>query len=91
MKYIWSIITIFVGIYAIYLSQSSTLDEPIPTIMLILGILCMIFGPFNLILDARKFKKEKEKSKPMCEYCGYIALDERELHNHQITCVKKPN
>jgi len=25
----------------------------------------------------------------MCEYCGFIALDERDLHNHQIICKKK--
>ena len=24
-----------------------------------------------------------------CSYCGYIAKDDRELHNHQITCEKK--
>ena len=29
------------------------------------------------------------KPKPVCQFCGYIAIDERELHNHQITCEKK--
>ncbi len=29
------------------------------------------------------------KLNPVCEYCGYVAKDERELHNHQITCEKK--
>ena len=31
----------------------------------------------------------QKKPKPKCAYCGYLALDDRELHNHQITCEKK--
>ncbi len=36
-----------------------------------------------------KYYKEKNKPKPICNFCGYVALDERELHNHQSTCKKK--
>ena len=27
----------------------------------------------------------------ICNNCGYVAKDQRELHNHQITCEKKIN
>ena len=49
-----------------------------------LGIFILIMAFVNLIL----YIKRKSK-RPKCEYCGYIALDERELHNHQLTCEKK--
>lgn len=28
--------------------------------------------------------------KPKCEWCGYIAEDNRDLNNHQLKCDKKP-
>ena len=55
-------------------------------------ILSIITGVIILAifrLDKIKDLDEKEEQKPICEYCGYIALDQRELHNHQITCEKK--
>jgi hypothetical protein len=30
-------------------------------------------------------------SRPICNNCGYVALNERELHNHQINCERKIN
>jgi len=51
----------------------------------LLGIMGLTSGGYSL------YKNSKKKNEPrsVCEYCGYIALDARELHNHQITCEKK--
>ena len=54
---------------------------------LYLGIFIVVMTALNL----RKYLKNRsiKSVRAMCEYCGYVALDERELHNHQITCEKK--
>ncbi len=89
MAYRGSILTIIFGIASMGWSQISTSDEPLPTIILVLGIFAFIVGIVSLIIDVRKVEKKKKEPKPICEFCGYVALDERELHNHQITCEKK--
>ena len=33
--------------------------------------------------------KKFTTSRPICNNCGHVARDERELHNHQITCQRK--
>ena len=60
---------------------------PIVTFLfaLIPAIILIAIGVFLI----KKYDKDKKKPKPMCQFCGYIAIDERELHNHQITCEKK--
>ncbi len=49
-----------------------------------LGIFIVVATFFNLI----KYIKGKNTKpvKPKCEHCGFIALDEKELHNHQMNC-----
>lgn len=54
---------------------------------LYIGIFIVIMTTLNLIKYIKK--KSAKPLRPMCGYCGYMALDERELHNHQITCEKK--
>ena len=49
----------------------------------------VFLGFFIIALALHSLYKISKKQKPVCEYCGYVALDERELHNHQITCEKK--
>ncbi len=48
------------------------------------GIFIIVMTIFNL----RKYIKSRS-IKPTCEYCGFIASDERELNKHQLTCEKK--
>jgi len=67
--------------------------------MIILGITVLstgleevwpvIIGIFAIASGAHNLYKISKKPRPVCEYCGYVALDERELLNHQITCEKK--
>jgi len=83
----WTIISAVFLIYVIfYLSTNyDTLEDW-------LKIVYFIFIPFisfGVIRGVWKYYKEKNKPKRICEFCGYVALDERELHNHQITCEKK--
>ena len=54
---------------------------------LYLGIFILIMAFVNLIQYIKR--KSTKPVRPKCEYCGYIALDERELHNHQLNCEKK--
>ncbi len=49
----------------------------------------VFLGIFAIALGLHGLYKISKKPKQVCEYCGYVALDERELHNHQITCEKK--
>ena len=49
-----------------------------------LGVFILVMAVINLIQYIHKKSK-----RPKCEYCGYIAKDDRELHNHQINCEKK--
>ena len=52
------------------------------------GIIIIVLIIIGALL-IRKYDKDKKKPKPLCEFCGYMPLDERDLHNHQITCEKK--
>jgi len=55
-----------------------------------LGVIwSVLVGIFAIALGSYNLYKISRKQKPVCEFCGYVALDERELHNHQITCEKK--
>jgi len=54
-----------------------------------LGIFIVAITAFNLVSYIKKRKAQPVRQ--MCGYCGYIALDERDLHNHQINCEKKKN
>ena len=49
----------------------------------------LLIGVFVFVTGLHGLYKISKKLKIVCEYCGYEALDERELHNHQITCEKK--
>ncbi len=49
----------------------------------------LFIGAAALALGVHGLYKISKRSKPMCEYCGYVALDDRELHNYQINCEKK--
>jgi len=51
------------------------------------GIFIILMTTLNL----RKYIKSRtiKPVRPICEYCGYVAFDERELDNHQPTCEKK--
>ncbi len=70
-------------------------------VVIILGILVMangfeevwpvFVGIFIIAMGLHSLYKISRKQKPTCKFCGYVALDEKELHNHQITCEKKPN
>jgi len=51
----------------------------------LLGIMGLTSGGYSIYKNSKK----KNEPRPVCEYCGYVALDARELHNHQITCEKK--
>lgn len=51
------------------------------------GIFILVAAVINLIQYIKR--KSAKPVRPMCEFCGYVALDERELHNHQINCEKK--
>jgi len=51
----------------------------------------LFIGAASLVLGIRGLYKILKRSKPICEYCGYATLDERELHNHQINCEKREN
>ena len=49
----------------------------------------LFVGALMLVLGINGLYKISKRPKPVCEYCGYVALDTRELHNHQINCEKK--
>ena len=49
----------------------------------------LFIGVASLALGVHGLYKISKRPKPVCEYCGYVALDERELHNHQINCEEK--
>jgi len=81
LSLVLGIISLLAGFVSLPLLLSSVgfLFALIPAIILItIGVLLI-----------KKYDKDKKKPKPMCEFCEYIAIDERELHNHQITCEKK--
>ena len=71
-------------IAAIVVSIPIMMVFPFPYAWIVIIVL-IIIGAYLI----RKYDKDENKPKPMCEFCGYMALDERELHNHQITCEKK--
>ena len=50
-----------------------------------------IFIVVLTILNLRKYlrKRSIKLVRPICEYCGHDALDEKELYNHQLVCEKK--
>ena len=81
LSLILGIISLLVGFASLPLLLSSVgfLFALIPAIIFI------AIGVFLI----KKYDKDKKKSNPMCKFCGYMAIDERELHNHQITCEKK--
>ena len=64
-------------------------DELWPGIIFLIGLFGFITGIITLIIAIKEDRDKKNKPRPMCEYCGYVALDERELHNHQLVCEKK--
>ncbi len=83
----WTIISAGFLIYVIYY-----LSENYETLEYWWKIVYFVFIPFiafGVIRGVWKYYKEKNKPKPICNFCGYVALDERELHNHQSTCKKK--
>ena len=49
----------------------------------------IFLGMIVIALGIHRLYKIYRRQKPVCEYCGYVALDERKLHNHQIACEKK--
>ena len=55
------------------------------------GIAMIILDLFVLYYLYRPYVIEYFGGAPYksCNYCGYMAKDERELHNHLITCEKK--
>ncbi len=83
----WTIISAVLLIYIIY--YLSTNYETLEDWLKIVYFVVIPFLSLNVIHGVWKYYKEKNKPKPICEYCGYVALDEKELHNHQITCEKK--
>ncbi len=62
---------------------------PSTDLYLYLGIFIVAVTAFNLVSYIKKRKTQPVRQ--MCGYCGYIALDERDLHNHQMNCEKKKN
>jgi len=71
----FNIFLIIVGI----LTLSTGLERIWPVFIAIFAIASGLHGLYKI----------SKKPKPVCEYCGYVVLDERELHNHQISCEKK--
>jgi hypothetical protein len=55
------------------------------------GVAMIILDLFVLYYLYRPYVIEYFGEMPYksCSYCGYMAKDERELHNHLITCKKK--
>jgi len=50
------------------------------------GIILIFYG----ISKFTEWEKRSSKPvRPICEYCRHVALDERELYNHQLVCEKK--
>jgi len=49
----------------------------------------LFIGVASLALGIHGLYKISKRPKPVCEYCGFVSLDIRELNNHQITCEKK--
>jgi len=83
----WTIISAVFLIYVIY--YLSTNYETLEDWLKIVYFVIIPFISLSVIHGVWKYYKEKNKPKPICEFCGYVALDERELHNHQISCEKK--
>lgn len=54
----------------------------------LLALIGFASGGHNLY---RYYNRKKHTTRPICNYCGYVALDARELHNHQLVCDKKIN
>ena len=79
-----SIISLVSGIILILSSFASPNPSAFTGPLLIFGTFGIGGGMYGLYKDSMK-----KYSKPICEFCGYIALDERELYNHQNTCEKK--
>jgi len=62
---------------------------PSTDLYLFLGIFIVAITAFILVSYIKKRKTQPVRQ--MRGYCGYIAQDERDLHNHQINCEKKKN
>lgn len=76
-----------VTILILYVIGFLGISSPPDTFNFFLGIFILVMNTINLAKYIKK--KSKKPVRPKCEYCGYISLDERELHNHQINCDKK--
>ena len=79
------IILILIGLFGIAWNQIS----PTQASWFVLGAGIFILSIGIIKLAWIGDEKKKKVPRPMCSFCGYIALDEKELHNHQITCEKK--
>jgi len=55
----------------------------------IMGVILFIVGIISAVLRYMKDEVKKRELKPICEYCRFVALNDRDLHNHQLVCEKK--
>jgi len=62
---------------------------PSTDLYLYLGISIVAITTINLVSYIKT--KKANPVRQMCGYCGYMALDKKELHNHQLNCEKKKN
>ena len=76
-----------IAILFFYLIGFWNIVYPSTDLYLYLGIFIVAITTINLVSYIKK--RNANPVRPMCGYCGYMALDQRELDNHQITCEKK--
>ena len=87
MSFLSDILQHPVVIFALYIIGFWNIAFPSDNWNLYIGIFIVLMTSLNLIKYIKK--RNAKPARPMCGYCGYMALNERELHNHQITCEEK--